>query len=140
MKSKKYMFIALSCALVFLLGGCGSKGDSEKESSQEKVDYSMYDFLGVRWTRDAECDTETLRFLENGEFRYSCACGNPVNDADVVESYTYDDETKLIALNCYEDIEGMITEIKLISCDGERLELDFGGEVREFFAKDTEEE
>lgn len=137
MNSKKYIFVALGCVFVFLFGGCSSKGNAEKESSQEKVDYSMYDFAGVQWTRDAECDTETLCFEENGEFRYSCACGNPVNDADMVESYTYDDETKVFTLNCYEDVEGMITEIKLISCDGEKLELDFDGEVREFVVEGT---
>lgn len=135
MKKTKLAFIVLCCVGVFLLGGCTSEtkeGNDERESSQGKVDYSKYDFVGVQWTRDTESDTETLCFEENGEFRYSCACGNPVNDADMVESYTYDDATKLIILNCYEEIEGMITEIKLISCDDERLELDFGGEVREF--------
>ena len=85
-------------------------GNTEVESSQEEKDYSAYNFAGKNWTRDTECD-ETLCFRPNGEFRYSCACGNSVNDSDVVESYTYDDSTKMFTFNCYEEIEGMITEI-----------------------------
>ncbi len=132
MKRKSFVLIALCCALFW--GGCVPK--SEVNSTES---YSMYDFAGVQWIRNAECD-ETLCFLPNGEFRYSCACGNPVNDADVVESYCYDDTTKLFTLNVYEEIEGMITEIKLISCDGEMLELDFDGEVRTFFIEGTKSE
>ena len=50
----------------------------------------------------------------------------------MVESYTYDDTTKTFTLNCYEEVDDMITEIKLVSCDGEKLKLDFDGEIREF--------
>ena len=39
----------------------------------------------------------------------------------------------MFTLNCYEEIDDMITEIKLISCDGEMLKLDFGGEIRTFY-------
>ena len=125
MKSKFLIRLVLCCVFAFFVVGCAS--DSEKA-----VDYSKYDFADVTWTREADCDVETLRFLPNGEFRYSCACGNPVNDADVVESYTYDDATKTFTLNCYEEVDDMITEIKLVSCDGEKLKLDFDGEIREF--------
>ena len=125
MKSKFLKRVVLCCIIAFFVVGCTS--DSEKE-----VDYSKYDFADVTWTRESDCDVETLRFLPNGEFRYSCACGNPVNDADVVESYTYDDATKTFTLNCYEEVDDMITEIKLVSCDGEKLKLDFDGEIREF--------
>ena len=128
MKSKFLIRVVLCCIFAFFVVGCAS--DSEKE-----VDYSKYDFAYVTWTRESDCDVETLRFLPNGEFRYSCACGNSVNDADVVESYTYDDATKTFTLNCYEEVDDMITEIKLVSCDGEILKLDFDGEVREFTVK-----
>lgn len=107
----------------------------EDVNAHMEIDYSAYDFAGIQWTRDTECDTETLCFLPNGEFRYSCACGSSVNDSDVVESYSYDDTTQKFTLNCYEEIEGMITEIELVSCDGERIELDFGGDVRVFYCK-----
>jgi hypothetical protein len=132
-----YNVALLSCCFIvaFLAVGCGSKSEKDtpkKQNSNKEVDYSEYNFAGVHWKRDAECDTETLCFLTNGEFRYSCACGNSVNDADVAESYSYDDKTKTFTLNCYEEIDDMITEIKLISCDEKTLELDFGGDIRKF--------
>lgn len=141
-KKINFVFLALSCVLAYVLVGCVSEAkvdNPESETPQIEVDYSMYDFAGVRWIREAECD-ETLCFLPNGEFRYSCACGNPVKDADVVESYSYDDTTKMFTLKCYEELEDMITEIKLISCDVEMLELDFDGEIRTFFIEGTKSE
>ena len=129
--------IFVSIVGVFLMG-CALEletDSNENVNSRAEIDYGMYDFAGIQWTRDTECDTETLCFLPNGEFRYSCACGSSVNDSDVVESYSYDDTTQKFTLNCYEEIEGMITEMELVSCDGERLELDFGGDVRVFYCK-----
>ena len=127
MKKHNFLLIVLCCMVACCLVGCAPKS---------KVDYSIYNFVGVQWIRNTECD-ETLCFLPNGEFRYTCACGNPVNDADVVESYSYDDTRKMFTLNCYEQIEGMITEIKLISCDGKVLELDFDGASRTFLIQDN---
>lgn len=152
MKKNRFVFGVLCCIFTLVISGCvpGSQAhnteNTESGDSQMEADYSMYDFAGKHWVRDTECD-ETLCFLPNGEFRYSCACGSSVNDSDVVESYHYDDTTKVFTLNCYEEIEGMITEIKLLSCDGEKLELDFQGEVRFFYlegsnvgdAEDTED-
>ena len=142
MKKKKFMFIVLCGVIALVFVGCGSKskvGNEKSKGTKVEIDYSMYDFAEVRWARDTECDTETICFYRNGDFSYSCACGNSVNDADVVESYSYDNETKVFTLNCYEDIEGMITEIKLISCDGEKLELDFCGDIRVFCAEEDVE-
>ena len=125
----------LSCLLVLLCAGAMVLAGCKAEPNKESADNSTYDFMDVKWTREAECDTESLRFLANGEFTYSCACGNPVNDSDVVDSYSYDDTTKTFTLNCCEEIDDMITEIKLVSCDEEKLELDFNGEIRVFFAE-----
>lgn len=135
MKKNKIIIMLLCCILAFGVVGCGSdskKDNKDSQDSQKEADYSKYNFAGVRWTREAECDVETIYFNANGEFQYSCACGNSVNDSDVVESYSYDDTTKMFTLNCCEEIEDMITEIKLVNCDGEVLELDFGGDVRKF--------
>ena len=138
MQKKNIVYMMLCCLVAVFLVGCGpeTNGDNtENQHSQTNVDYSKYSFVGVQWTRESDCDTETLYFMENGEFRYSCACGNSVNDADVVESYTYDEDSKIIHLNCYEEIDGMVTDIKVICCDGESLELDFAGEKRVFYVE-----
>lgn len=94
--------------------------------------YSEYPFTDVSWTREVEQDMETIRFGADGSFSYSCSCGNSVNDSDLCEGYSYDDETKIITLECYETTDEMVTTIKLVKCDDEELHLDFDGEVRIF--------
>ena len=125
---KKFACLFISVLLcVALFAGCTQMG--EPDSS---VDYSGYPFVNVSWTRDAENDTETIRFGEDGAFSYSCGCGNPVNDADLCEGYTYDDATKTITLDCIETTDEMITIIKIVKCDETELQLDFDGDVRVF--------
>ena len=126
---KKYISLtALVLICAILLVGCGKK----KEPEKTKVDYSEYPFVDVSWTRDAEHDTETIRFGKDGHFVYYCGCGNPVNDSDMCESYTYDDATKTITLNCFETTEEMVTTIKVVECNENSLQLDFDGEIRIF--------
>ena len=126
---KKYISLtALVLICAILLVGCGKK----KEPEETKVDYSEYPFVDVSWTRDAEHDTETIRFGKDGHFVYYCGCGNPVNDSDMCESYTYDDATKTITLNCFEATEEMVTTIKVVECNENSLQLDFDGEIRIF--------
>ena len=116
----------LICLLgILCLTGCEEKKD-------DKIDYSKYAFTGVNWVRDAENDIETIRFNADGSFSYSCSCGNPVNDSDACESYTYNDKTKEIKFNCFDITDEMITEIKVINVTDEVLELDFDGENRKF--------
>ena len=121
---KKIIILVLA---TLLLTGC----DSTREEKQEK-DYSKYSFTDVSWTRDAENDIETIRFGADGSFTYYCACGNPVNDSDLCEGYTYDDATKTITLNCIETTDEMVTTIKIVKCDENSLQLDFNGEIRIF--------
>ena len=73
-----------------------------------------------------------IRFGADGKFTYYCACGNPVNNSDLCEGYTYDDSTKTISLNCIETTDEMVTTIKIVKCDENSLHLDFDGEIRIF--------
>ena len=119
--------IIILMLVVGLLVGCGT----EKEKTKEK-DYSEYLFTDVIWTRDSGHDIETIIFYADGSFSYSCACGNPVNDSDLCESFTYNEETKEITLDCFEETEDTITTIKIVSSTDATLELDFNGEIRKF--------
>ncbi|MDO4531703.1 MAG: hypothetical protein Q4C06_06950 [Bacillota bacterium] len=112
----KKIIVGLLVCLCFL-GGCGKKAES---------------FMDISWTRETEADTENIFFGSDGSFRYSCGCGNPVNDADLCEGYTYDEEKALIKLNCMETTEDTVTEIRVVSFDADTLELDFDGEIRRF--------
>ena len=126
---KKYISLfalVFVCAILFM--GCSGNKKTEDHSG----DYSKYSFVNTPWTRDAEQDTETIRFGEDGSFSYYCGCGNPVNDADLCEGYTYDDATKTITLDCIETTDEMVTIIKIVKCDEKELHLDFNGETRVF--------
>ena len=101
-------------------------------AEQKEPDYSAYLFTDVTWTRDSGHDIETIIFQANGDFRYYCACGNPVNDSDLCESYTYNAATNEIKFNCFESTEEMITTVKIVVMTEDVLELDFNGEIRKF--------
>ena len=113
---------------VFLLGLClmGCTGEGKEP------DYSEYPFTDVNWVRDSGHDIETIRFAADGSFYYSCACGNPVNDADLCEGYTYHEETREFTLDYMEPTEDMVTTIQLVQLSDDVLELDFNGEIRTF--------
>ena len=125
-KSFSLLAIALVCIVAFV--GCSKNDYSEAPS----VDYSEYSFVNTSWTRDAEHDTETIRFNGDGSFAYWCGCGNSVNDSDMCEGYTYDDATKTITLNCIDTTDEMVTIIKIVKCDENSLHLDFDGDIRIF--------
>ena len=122
---KRNILILIITAI--LLTGCGSTNEKTKEK-----DYSEYSFTDVSWTRDAGNDIETIVFKSDGSFTYYCSCGNPVNDSDLCESYTYNEETKEITLDCIEETEETVKNIKIISSTETTLELDFNGEIRRF--------
>ena len=118
---KKNIIIILLIGL--FLTGC---------SYEKEKNYSEYLFSDVVWTRDGGNDIETLVFGSDGSFSYYCACGNPVNDSDLCEKYTYNDETKEIKLDCFETTDETITNIKIVKMTENILELDFNGEIRKF--------
>lgn len=120
-------FITLLLISTAFLTGCVN---DKKESAD--VDYSKYSFTNTSWTREVEGDIETIRFGGDGSFSYSCSCGNPVNDSDLCDGYTYNDTTKTITLKCIETTDELVTTIKIVKCDESSLHLDFDGEIRIF--------
>ena len=123
---KRNVLLVLTAAFLFLLFGC------TKNTKSETVDYSEFSFTDTSWTRKAEHDTENIRFGSDGSFAYWCDCGNPVNDSDLNEGYTYDDETQTITVKYIETTEETVAEIKIEKCDSESIKLNFDGEIREF--------
>ena len=55
-----------------------------------------------------------------------------MNDADLCETYIYDEKTKEIKLDCLETTDETITTIKIVSSSDDELKLDFNGEIRTF--------
>lgn len=124
---KYYSLVALVFVLAILFAGC-----AVNKEENTTVDYSKYSFVNTSWTRDAENDTETIRFGADGSFSYYCGCGNSVNDSDLCEGYSYEESTKTITLNCIETTDEMVSIIKIVKCDDNSLHLDFNGEIRVF--------
>lgn len=88
------------------------------------------------WERDNGEDTERISFTKDGEFRYSCSCGSPVDNFDACDSYKYDKETKTIKLNCIAGIK-TVKKIKIVESTDTKLVLDFEGEKREFVTENN---
>ena len=120
---KRSIFILILVGVV--LTGCGNTKEAKK-------DYSEYLFTDVTWTREGGNDIETIVFKSNGRFIYYCSCGNPVNDSDLCETYTYNEKTKEITLDCLEETEDTVTTIKVVNSTETTFELDFNGEIRKF--------
>ena len=142
---KVVLTIAILMLTLALLAGCkpaapGAQATAqpttapvEETTEATEAELRFDPFTDIAWVRDAENDVETIRFGSDGTFRYSCACGNPVNDADLCEGYRYDEETKTISLDFEEETEEeTVSQIILKSCDGKSLVLDFNGDVRTF--------
>ena len=108
------------------------------EIENENIESDTLEFVNIGWTRDGFNDTEFIGFRDDGTFYYYCACGNPVNDSDLCESYTYDANENTIRLNCEDIAETTITEIKIVSYEENKLVLDFNGDIREF-GRDVDE-
>ena len=125
-KIKQNLLLVLTILLLFLHCGCA------RNNTIETVDYSQYSFTNAVWTRKTEYDIENIRFGSDGSFTYWCACGNPINDSDLNEGYTYDDETKTITIKYIEITEETVLTIKIEACDDKNLKLNFDGEIREF--------
>ena len=134
---KRIVSILLATACVLTLCASLAACAKDDKNADKSVDYSEYNFAEVKWIRDTEECTENLRLYANGEFSYFCSCGNSVNDADLIEGYTYSDQTKVITFEAVETTDDMVTKVTVVSCDGEKLVLDFDGEKREFVSEDS---
>lgn len=130
MKKRCILASLIVCLALLVCVGC------EKPAEEVKNELNC-EFADVLWTRHAEHDVEMIRFGSDGSFTYYCACGNPVNDSDLCEGYTYDEETKTIRLNYIEETEEMVDTITVVSYSETELILDFDGEIRSFVPDGT---
>ena len=122
--------IIMILALLSLIG-CGR---------DEKTDYSEYTFFtDIDWCRETEIDVEHICFSSDGSFSYYYGCGNPANDSDLCEGYTYDDETRTITLKYPKPNESIVTTIRIKDYDENSIELDFEGDIR-IFTKENQAE
>ena len=126
-----------------LAGGCILRIDVAQRSPAAKNRNRISRLARFRYGRfherlyfriETEIRFDEIRGLpaQNTESLRKAECGNPVNDSDLCEGYTYDDATKIITLNCIETTDEMVKLIKIVKCDENSLQLDFDGEIRVF--------
>ena len=130
----KKRVLTLVCLLTLLMSLVACEKNNNKIDNA--VVYSKYNFTDINWIRETETCTENIRFKANGDFSYFCSCGNSVNDADLIEGYTYNAKTQVITFDTLENTDSMITSVTVVSCDGKKLVLDFDGDQREFTSED----
>ena len=118
---KKYIY-AIVLSLIFITGCQASK----------PVDIVLDNFTDISWTRDDGHDIETISFKSNGHLVYYCSCGNPVNDSDLCEGYTFDEKTQEITLDYIELTEEAVTQLKIVKLTNDTIEIDFDGEIKTF--------
>lgn len=119
---KKFISVLFVFLFAFnLIVGCNSKKD-----------YSEYPFVNIRWTRSTENDTEFIRFSDDGEFSYYCACGNPVNDSDLCNGFSYNPDTETITLDYIEKTKETVTKVIIKKSSADEFVLDFDGDIRTF--------
>ena len=88
---------------------------------------SIPEFADQSWVRYVD-DTEYISYDSDGNYSYWCSCGNPVDNFDMCDTYSYNDKTKTITLNCI----GTNDTIKVISFTDKELVLQFGKSERIF--------
>lgn len=115
--------------MVVFLAGCA-------EEKVTDVASNIFDsIVDESWDRSIEGCGETICFSSDGTFVYYEHCGNPVEDYDCYEKYTYNEKTGIITIYALEGIGRR--KIEIVSCENDTLVLDFNGEQREF-EKQTE--
>lgn len=76
---------------------------------------------------DTTC-IETIYFGKDGHFAYYSDEGNPVNDSDLYDQYSYDSKSKKIHLKPTGDMS-----IQVLRYEKSRLLLNIDGDIKEFF-------
>ena len=118
---KKIMIMLIT---LLLLSGCAN----QKGTVQETVKGDVCDFLThANWEGTDEQCTNTITFREDGGFSNSCACGEPVGDADLAEEYRYRASDRTVHLL---DFEGnVLEEGKILFVDDMYLVIHIWDEV-----------
>ncbi|MGN1166287.1 MAG: hypothetical protein ACI4S2_07680 [Lachnospiraceae bacterium] len=127
MKNHCSRFITVLCViLIFSLVGCQSK---KGISSENGTSDSNTEFLtDHEWVHYTICN-ETISFHDDGSFSFYCACGSPVGNYDLFDSYKYNEETSEITL-LPEDDDNII---KILRYEKSRLLLKCSDGIKEFF-------
>lgn len=109
--------IMIIICIIFLFG-CES---NEKEAS-----------IFHAWERSENGYDELLNLNKDGSFSYYWPdAGELIDDSDLCESFTYDEENNLIILNCSDEKRN----IKIVSLKSDKLVLEYQDKQKIFHLK-----
>ena len=121
---KKIFLISLITILLTSMAACQNTNDEPVD------DYAPFAEAEWEFYNEKTGEEDIIYFEEDGSFSYHCACGEPIGDSDVYDSYRYDEEQLLITL--YNDYDDSEKEIRLIFYNAIHLLLEIDGVIRDF--------
>ncbi len=114
--------LILFIILMGILTGCG---DATATTS-----VPLEAFVETNWERPIEGCVENLYFGEDKTFANYEGCGNEIDETYLYETYSYNEKTGIVELQAYGGSKTM--SIKVVSCEEDKLVLDFAGEERTY--------
>ena len=85
---------------VVLVGCNDGATSSQTESTATPLTKEEQNLVNAQWVgNDGKCENR-IRFNKDKSFINSCACGDPVGDGDLVESYTYNKDNTISLFDC----------------------------------------
>ena len=122
---KKTFILLFMIAIPISFSAC--KGSSTADGNKKILTESDWEYYNA-----SIGEGEGITFNKEGEYFYSCSCGEPVGDSDLYDIYSYDGKNTITLKASYDDsIEDMI--LKILYMDDMTLLLDMGDDIVEFY-------
>ena len=97
---KKLLAFLLAMVFVVFVGCNDGATSSQTESTATPLTKEEQSLVNAQWVgNDGKCENR-IRFNKDKSFINSCACGDPVGDGDLVESYTYNKDNTISLFDC----------------------------------------
>lgn len=115
--------------LILFIISLGLTGCRQKEGIKDALPKEL---MNREWFFYDETigEHEIMRFKEDGSYSYHCACGEPIGDSDLYESYRYDSDEGIIELLTAKG--RCVSKLELIRYNERHMLLDVDGEIKDF--------
>ena len=90
---KKRLVIIICCILL-----CGCQNTTKQQTDKKEENFSEYDLLVKGYWSHYDPiigEMENMTLTKKGEFIYCCSCGEPVENSDLYDVYSYEENEKI---------------------------------------------
>lgn len=128
---KKRLNILTAAVICVVLAGCGTSAPSDK--SKEVKDEGYQTLIDGAWEHyDAAMgEMVMMSFTDQGEYSYHCACGEPVGNSDMYDTFKYTGNGK-VHLECSFSDEVDEIEMDILYMDDDTLLINMNDDRIEF--------